>query len=697
MKRKICTSGLALGICCIVLSSSISVGYNGNSSWLVQNDAEMSWAQQPDDFTSRFSLNVYGRTSLKNRDVDLTSDDALEIFDLLRRLNTQMTQEPFSDKTQLLKQTFVDLLAEKGVISDGIPKEAYRSLLSPRWIERLQRTNTTGPLPRSFEKIGTSIFCSIGGEGTGVLLPLFLLPRPRIAMMWIGTGISTAANLITGNGYVAGGAQSGFALGFMGIGLSYALPGYTLYGFIGYALLASTTAMEIEHYPPNRAPVISDITPTDGEQNAPVSLSELQFRIHDPDGDLMSYSVTTEPDIGSANGVLKPFGTYSVPISGLQSDTIYRWTIEVSDSQETTKELCGFFTEGRPPFDPFSQGWSYRKEITIDHTLVSGELTQYPLLISGNDQDLRDKTQSDGGDILFMDDTGVATKLPHELEQYQSSTGMLTAWVQLPVLRSTEDTVLYMYYGNPSSPDQQFPEKVWNSDFKAVWHLNTNPSGEIFDSTAKNNDGTAKGGMTSSDLVNGKIGPCLDFDGLDDAISFSEFTDSMDAGSCIAWVQTTSTNRGAVWAEANMDEDKPYIVLGKYQDDLLSYARDIYGANTNYQGRKPTTINDGLWHQVAWSSKGSGKGNVFYFDGQPVSLTWQDGLNPNGIWFDDQSTDTHSIGALDRPTNDWLWTGPLDEIRIADTAFSSAWIATEYANHNTPENFITIGPEESGP
>lgn len=690
-------TGLVCGLVFMLLLTTIVPGSIKSSDSSVQKNSNETHLTQTNEKNSLFSLDVYGRTCLKNQNVVLSSDDAKLIFEQLKELKSEMTQYPFSEKTQALKETFVDLLYEKGLIPNEASKDIYFSLLNPVWVQQIQNKKNNESVPQPLANRGTCLLCSLGGEGSGLLLPLFLLPRPRFAMLWSGNGIITAANLLTSKGYIAGGVQNGFALGFMGIGLSYAFPGYTFYGFIGYALIASTTAEEVEHYPPNRAPVISDITPADGEMNAPISLSELQFRIQDPDGDLMSYTVTTDPDIGSTTGNLKPFGIYKVPINGLQNDKVYRWTIEVTDGKETITEKNSFFTEGRPPFDPFLQGWNYRKEITIDHTKVTGDLTNFPVLISVIDQDLRDKAQEDGNDILFMDNDGVATKLYHEIEYFDGSTGMLTVWVNLPVVHSDEDTVFYMYYGNSSSNGQQFPEKVWNSHFKAVWHLNNNPTGIIFDSTAKDNDGTSKGGMTSSDLVNGKIGPCLDFDGIDDSISFSEFTDSLDTGTCIAWVQTTSTNLGAVWAEANMNKDKPYIICGKYNDDTLTFARDIYGMDSNYQGRKSTGMNDGQWHQVAWLSKGSGNGNMFYFDGQPVSLTWQDEQNPNGIWFDDQSTDTHSIGALDRPTNDWQWTGLLDEIRIADTPFSATWISTEYTNQNNPAGFFTIGPEEPGP
>jgi hypothetical protein len=427
-----------------------------------------------------------------------------------------------------------------------------------------------------------------------------------------------------------------------------------------------------------------------------MNLPHLQFTLKDYQGDAMEYTVQTSPNIGSQHEVGVHDGTYTVPLSGMTYGVEYYWYVNVTDGTHWARKIYSFTTGYPSPFDPFDYGWQYRKQITIDHTQVTDDLDNFPVLISTTDADLM-KAQADGDDILFMNGAGAATKLRHELEDFNEVTGTLIAWVNIPSLSSEDDTVFYMYYGNPNCINQEYPEKVWNNQYNAVWHLNTNPTGNILDSTAKDNDGTSKGSMTSSDLVNGKIGPCLDFDGIDDSISFAEFTESLNTGTCIAWVQTTTNEIGTVWGEANINADKPYIVCGKYYDDKLWFARDIYGGSSNYQGFKPIGMNDGQWHQVAWLSKGTGNGNTFYFDGQPVSLSWQDSHDPNGMWFDDQSTDTSSIGALDRPTSRSQWNGLLDEIRITDSPLSSAWIATEFTNQNNPSGFLSIGPEEPGP
>jgi biopolymer transport protein ExbB len=420
----------------------------------------------------------------------------------------------------------------------------------------------------------------------------------------------------------------------------------------------------------------------------------LQFTLKDYQGDAMEYTVQTSPDIGSKHETGVHDGTFTVAISGMTYGAVYSWYVNVTDGAHWTQQTFRFSTGYPSPFDPFDYGWHYRKQIIIDHTQVAGNLENFPVLLSTIDPDLM-KAQSDGDDLLFMNGVGSARKLRHEIETFNQETGTLIAWVNISALSSSHDTEFYLYYGNPSCINQQYPEKVWTSSFVAVWHLNNNPTGQIFDSTKNKNNGNAAGGMTTVDLVNGKIGSCLHFDGFDDLISFSEFTGTLNRGTCVAWVQTTSTQRGIVWSEATKTAIKPYILCGKYYDDDFWFARDLSGGDSNYQGMRPMTMNNGQWHQVAWLSYGSGIGNMFYFDGQPITLLWQDDLNPQGLWFDDQPTNTHSIAALDRSTDGCFWMGLLDEIRIISTPLSDAWISTEFANQNTPSSFVTIGPEET--
>ena len=193
----------------------------------------------------------------------------------------------------------------------------------------------------------------------------------------------------------------------------------------------------------------------------------------------------------------------------------------------------------------YNTDWKYRKKITIDHTKVPNtNQTNFPVLVSRIDADWKDIAdggyvgQSDGGDILFTSSDGT-TKLNHEIEKYNSSTGNLVAWINIPSLSSTADTDLYMYYGNATTNDQWNINSTWNSNFNMVQHLQEDPSGampQILDSTSNHNDGVSGGTMLSEDQVTGQIDGSLNFDGSDDYLEVGNaYTLSEDATKYLAF------------------------------------------------------------------------------------------------------------------------------------------------------------------
>ena len=173
----------------------------------------------------------------------------------------------------------------------------------------------------------------------------------------------------------------------------------------------------------------------------------------------------------------------------------------------------------------YNQNWQYRKQITIDYTKVSANLTDFPVLISqSTDANLAIHARNDGWDIVFTS-SDKKTKLNHEIETYNSTSGTLVAWVNVPAISNISNTVLYMYYGNPTSSNQQNSTNVWSS-FQAVWHLKENPAGtapQMKDSTSNNRGATSVGNMTSTQQVNGKIDGSLKFDGTNDGLNIASF------------------------------------------------------------------------------------------------------------------------------------------------------------------------------
>ncbi|UCE72829.1 MAG: DUF2341 domain-containing protein, partial [Methanomassiliicoccales archaeon] len=108
----------------------------------------------------------------------------------------------------------------------------------------------------------------------------------------------------------------------------------------------------------------------------------------------------------------------------------------------------------KPDGNPYDNGWDHRKKITIHAGKVAGDLTDFPVVLDMTLSDLAHYAQSDGDDILFVGADN-DTKLAHEIEIFNGTTGRLLVWIKIPYLSSTEDTTIYMYFGNSSTTNQQ--------------------------------------------------------------------------------------------------------------------------------------------------------------------------------------------------------------------------------------------------
>lgn len=151
-------------------------------------------------------------------------------------------------------------------------------------------------------------------------------------------------------------------------------------------------------------------------------------------------------------------------------------------------------------------GYSYAKEITLLSSRVVGgvDLTNFPLLITFTSNDLRTTgngghvTNNNGYDIIFTSDDCL-TILSHEIESYTATNGNYRAWVRIPTLGASSNTIIHMYYGNSSVSTNPSTNAVWDSDYRGVWHF----SGNFTDYTANGNNLT---NISTTNTGTGKIG-----------------------------------------------------------------------------------------------------------------------------------------------------------------------------------------------
>lgn len=335
----------------------------------------------------------------------------------------------------------------------------------------------------------------------------------------------------------------------------------------------------------------------------------------------------------------------------------------------------------------YSNGYTYRKKITVDPTKVSGSgsLTDFPFLVSHTDAAL--KTTGNGGkvenasgyDIRF--ETSGGSELDYERIFYSATTGQIIAWVQA-TLDGTSNTEIYLYYGNSSiSTDQSDPTGVWDSNYKGTWHMTEDPSGsapQLLDSTSNNYDMTTAGSMTSGDLVTGQIYKAIDFDGTNDEAkntAWASVIDENDAFTIEHWFNITSTpnSQFVAWGEAGANN---LCSTGTYGNEIgyLGFANDHLVSAGPYD--------DGNWHHLAVTHSGSTM-KVFL----------------DGVRVRNDSTTTGTNTGQDLYFARWkdggFYPAKLEEIRISNVERSEDWMITTYETAKNPGTFYSLGTEET--
>ncbi|MHA2334888.1 MAG: DUF2341 domain-containing protein, partial [Candidatus Hodarchaeales archaeon] len=370
---------------------------------------------------------------------------------------------------------------------------------------------------------------------------------------------------------------------------------------------------------------------------------------------------------------------WSYPFGGIIDEvrisTVARSADWIATEYNNQLDPDNFYSIGGEENSPWSMPlFRYRKTVTINASEVSGSgnLINFPVLVNLTDANLQDtdKVQVDGDDIVFTDASG--TKLDHEIEYFNQSTGQLIAWVRLPSLSNTSDTNITMYYGNNAVNSQENPEGVWDSNYKGVWHLSEDPTGTVYDSTSNNHDSTSYGSMTSGDQVAGQVDGSLDFDGTDDYIQWSN-TIAQSTGTYSFWYYTHS-----ITGERNIIADDAWLSRVGLWDDVVKIETDTDGELFDFTS---SSIPINTWTHIVFARAGD------FAD-----------LYVNGLWVQQVEVvgadilTVSCIGGTDNLAR--MVDGMIDEVRVSNVVRSADWITTGYNNQYDPNNFLSVDAEE---
>jgi len=395
-------------------------------------------------------------------------------------------------------------------------------------------------------------------------------------------------------------------------------------------------------------------------------------------------------------GTISATGLYTAPST---INTQQAVTVTATSAADTTKTASATIIL-IPPTAWYNLAWNNRKPLTINSTQVSGStnLVNFPVLVSLTDPDLVSLANggsvgnSNGNDILFTAPDG-ATKLNHEIESYNPATGQLRAWVQVPAVSPVSDTVIYLYYGNPSASNQQNPAGVWDSNYAGVWHFPSSTALALQDSTSNGHNGSP---MNSPIAASGEIAGAVQFNGSSSYVNVGQLNETGDL-TISAWVNTnyishdTNTDDQGIVAKSLWAGDASGDFVLKIRKTAVN--NGIFFARVNgvspvvYNTSYNTSLSTGTWYYVAATYSAATSTGTIYVNGASGAsgnLGAPMSANAHALLIGVQEIDLHEP-----------FSGVIDEVRVSNTPRPAAWIATECNNQSSPSTFVMEGTLQS--
>lgn len=342
------------------------------------------------------------------------------------------------------------------------------------------------------------------------------------------------------------------------------------------------------------------------------------------------------------------------------------------------------------------------RTITVDHTKVPANYTDFNLLIKGTYTYLKSTSNSgsvaytDGSDIYVTDSS--YNLLPFKLQSYDPTTGAIVVWVKTTV-SSTADTVVNLFYGDTTKEVTYGDQTQVFSGHTLVAHLDDTPigtTGDIIDATG-NNVGTSNS-MDSNNSVTGTINKGLRIKYSSDTNEYINFGDiDLDGASAATFQaivnvatlsdyanffikESSSTNRvafGLAGGGGGGNNDLNAIVANG-SNELRYTNANLISTSTSY-----------LLHMIYDGSQTGGSRVKFVLNGVEQTGSGSTSLpatlptNSASLYLGKATADTSQFDGI------------LEEFRITKSAMTVAQCLTEYNNYFSPSTFYSVSSENT--
>jgi hypothetical protein len=360
-------------------------------------------------------------------------------------------------------------------------------------------------------------------------------------------------------------------------------------------------------------------------------------------------------------------------------------------------------------------GYTGYRLFTINDTLTgTANSTNFTVLLAGTYAEFA--TTANGGyvqntvscgvnsitcpaDLIFTSDAGCSNPLGGwEFESYTATTGQIIAWVLVPTLSVTTNTLIYACVGNPATTTFQGGSagSTFDSNTKVVYHF---PNGTTLGANDSSSGGYNATPANSPTAVTGEVGGAAHFNGVDQDVESSSFPWTGTSAVTVSfWNYVTSAEEQTSFAftVGNSAATDPHRFAASVPWSTGTLYWD-YGINGTGTGRVQATYTSylGAWTYVTLVSTGSANTyQAIYLNGavaasasNSASSTVTGDLIVGGYPYANQYGSPYHNGSI-------------DEFRISNVVRSASWILAEYNNQSSPSTFATVSsfvPSGSSP
>lgn len=365
-------------------------------------------------------------------------------------------------------------------------------------------------------------------------------------------------------------------------------------------------------------------------------------------------------------------------------------------------------------------GWDgSRLQIQIDHSLVDGPLTDFPIMIvvggasGSNEVDIRDITEDLASDanrkkIAFLDEGG--NKLYAEIEEdYDVTLNRLLFHVKVPAVYSAINTVLYVYWDSAHASELTYigdlgdtpAQAVWDSNYVGVWHMYKDAADneDLHDSTGTIPDmahGTSEPSESDGYPYNKSKAVRFNKDLTADNNHYSvDDQAEHNVGSNVTVEALTRrvaehNNLAGAVAQLGKNQGQSYGLIINQPETSVNNNKMMFGfyASAWHVVTDPTAMETDKWYYYAGM-----------YDGANMNLYRNDVLADTlaGVWTIDYTTVYRwNFGVYSVTYITWQswFQGTTAEVRLSDIARAAEWTkATYHALFDTLLIYDEAGPE----